>query len=108
RVDAQKVFSSHKMDHRILNSALKLEAEEPNRQIILVTKDINLRLKAKALGLAAEDYQTGKIADITNIYTGKELVSPFSQKIIDKLYAEGYIEGEILEKSTKKFKPYPN
>lgn len=108
KVDAQKVFASHKMDHRILNAALQLESEEPSRSIILVTKDINLRLKAKALGLTAEDYQTGKIQDIGNIYTGKEQISAFPQKVIDKLYADGHIEKDVLTKLTKKLKPVDN
>ncbi len=96
------------MDHRILNAALKLEADEPNRAVILVTKDINLRLKAKALGLTAEDYQTGKIEDISNIYTGKEQIDSFPQKVIDKLYADGRIEKDSLAKLTKKIKPVDN
>lgn len=108
KVDAQKVFASHKMDHRILNAALKLESDEPGRNVILVTKDINLRLKAKALGLKAEDYQTGKIADISNIFTGKEQINNFPQKVIDKLYADGSIDGEALVKMTKKIKPTAN
>lgn len=108
RVDAQKVFASHKMDHRILNAALKLETEEVQSQVILVTKDINLRLKAKALGLVAEDYQTGKVSDISNIYTGKEQIGPFSQKVIDKLYADGNIDKDVLVKLTKKLKPVSN
>src|SRR5215203_2081405 len=54
-VDANIVFNEYKADHRILNSALLLEKEE-NRKVILISKDINLRLKAKALGLQAEDY----------------------------------------------------
>ncbi|GGH73284.1 PhoH family protein [Phaeocystidibacter marisrubri] len=108
KVDAQKVFAAHKMDHRILNAALKLESDEPTKKIVLVTKDINLRLKAKALGLVAEDYQTGKIQDISNIYTGKEQISPFPQKVIDKLYADGHIDKDALVKLTKKIKPISN
>ncbi|TNE28568.1 MAG: PhoH family protein [Bacteroidetes bacterium] len=108
KVDAQKVFAAHKMDHRILNAALKLESDEPAKKIVLVTKDINLRLKAKALGLVAEDYQTGKIQDISNIYTGKEQISPFPQKVIDKLYADGHIDKDALVKLTKKIKPISN
>jgi PhoH-like ATPase len=49
--DANEVFGSTKNDHRILNAALKLMEEEPKRKVILVTKDINLRLKARALNL---------------------------------------------------------
>jgi PhoH-like ATPase len=63
-VDAEKVFDEKKADHRILNSALSLQEEDPKRKVILVTKDINLRLKAKALNLPAEDYETGKVKTI--------------------------------------------
>jgi PhoH-like ATPase len=54
------VFDERKADHRILNSALALQEEEPGRKVVMVTKDINLRLKAKALNLPAEDYETAR------------------------------------------------
>src|SRR5688572_22147432 len=50
-LDANKIFNEDKADHRILNSALSLQREEKGRKVILVSKDVNLRLKAKALGL---------------------------------------------------------
>src|SRR5215207_672073 len=46
-VDAGQVFGSKKADHRILNTALALTHAEPDRKVILVSKDINLRLKAR-------------------------------------------------------------
>ena len=49
-VDAVKVFGKTN-DNKILNSALTVSAQEPDRKVILVSKDINLRLKAKALGV---------------------------------------------------------
>ena len=42
--------------------------------MILVSKDINLRLKAKALNITAEDFETGKIDRDSTLYTGKQLV----------------------------------
>jgi PhoH-like ATPase len=45
-LDAQVVFGENKPDHRILNAALVLTKEHPDRKVVLVTKDINLRLKA--------------------------------------------------------------
>src|ERR1043165_1122819 len=54
-VDANKIFNESKADHRILNSALQLQKEEKDKRIILISKDVNLRLKAKSLGLLAED-----------------------------------------------------
>lgn len=87
--DANKVFNEYKADHRILNSALLLEKEE-NRKVILVSKDINLRLKAKALGLQAEDYTTGKIENISSLYSGKTVLDNADPDVINLLYDKGY------------------
>ena len=73
-VDAQIIYGENKPDHRILNAALSLTQYYPDRNVILVSKDINLRLKAKALNMHAEDFQTGKIKDVETLYTGKTLV----------------------------------
>ena len=60
-IDTTIIFGEDKPDHRILNAALELNSNEKSKNVILVTKDINLRLKAKSLNLAAEDYTTGKV-----------------------------------------------
>jgi len=60
-IDATQIFGDKKADHKILNSALALALEFPDKKIVLVTKDINLRLKAKSLDIQAEDYETGKM-----------------------------------------------
>ena len=70
-IDAEKVFGDKKADHKILNTALNLQQTEKEANVILVTKDINLRLKAKALSIAAEDYETGKVKDLGNLFSGK-------------------------------------
>jgi len=51
-------FSNHKHDHRLLNIAYHLSKDKPDTQIVLLTKDVNLRMKAKAVGLLAQDYHT--------------------------------------------------
>ena len=58
-VDACKVFGANKADHRILNAVTWLKDRYPERQVILVSKDINLRIKANSLEMVAEDYETG-------------------------------------------------
>lgn len=88
--DAIKVFGEDKSDHRILNSALLLQKEEKGRRVILVSKDINLRLKAKALGLQAEDYTTGKIQNISSLYTGRTIIEDVDPSMINLLYDKGY------------------
>ena len=88
--DANKVFNEDKADHRILNAALQLQKQEKGRKVILVSKDINLRLKGKALGLQAEDYTTGKIQNISSLYTGRTVVEDVDPTIINLLYEKGY------------------
>lgn len=52
--------NGHKVDNRIVATALYLKSQKPESPVILVTKDINLRIKADALGLQAEDYRADK------------------------------------------------
>ena len=95
-LDANKVFNEFKADHRILNSALLLQKEEKDRKVILVSKDINLRLKAKSLGLQAEDYTTGKVQNLSSLYEGKTVLDSVDPDVIDLLYEKGYCPPEDL------------
>ncbi|HBK88193.1 MAG: PhoH family protein [Cyclobacteriaceae bacterium] len=95
-LDANKVFNEFKADHRILNSALLLQKEEKDRKVILVSKDINLRLKAKSLGLQAEDYTTGKVQNLSSLYEGKTILDNVDPDVIDLLYEKGYCPPEDL------------
>jgi len=93
-VDANKIFNEDKADHRILNSALLLQKQEKGRKVILVSKDVNLRLKAKALGLQAEDYTTGKIQNISSLHTGRTVVEEVDPTVINLMYEKGYCPPE--------------
>ena len=95
--DAEAVFGSDKIDHRILNAALGLQQENPDKKVILVSKDICLRLKAKALSLHAEDYETGKIKNIDELYTGHTNLNKVSEKLITQLSREETLSGDSLE-----------
>ena len=98
KVDADVVFGERKADHRILNAALSLSDKMPGAKVVLVSKDINLRLKAKALNLFAEDYQTGKVKDVNELYTGKTVVENVPRKVIDQLYKHGVPYKDVLKK----------
>ncbi len=89
-LDAVKVFGENKPDHRILNAALVMMAENPLKKVILVSKDVNLRLKAKSLNIPAEDFETGKIKDVDGLYSGKSLVEGLDKTIIDIIYEAGW------------------
>jgi PhoH-like ATPase len=95
-IDASDIFGEDKPDHRILNSALQLKNELPDRQVTLVTKDINLRLKAKSLNLHAEDYTTGKIQNVSSLYNGKSEVNNIDPEQINHVYENGGIDQEEL------------
>ena len=89
-VDARLIFDDNKPDHRILNAALSLTQEYPDRKVILVSKDINLRLKAKSLNLLAEDFLTGKIKDVEGLYSGKTTIEGVKEEVLDYLYEKGF------------------
>ena len=103
--DAMKIFGDAKNDHRILNAALRVKHEETGRKVILVSKDINLRLKAKSLDLHAEDYETGKIKNVNELYTGRSVREDIEPEVIDKLYQTGSC---TVREAMKRSKPVQN
>lgn len=99
KVNAEKVFGEAKADHKILNCALSEQEKNNDRRVVLVTKDINLRLKAKALNLPAEDYETGKIKDVNNLYTGLTTADGIDSDIIRRIFISGAIEASEVFKT---------
>jgi len=66
-----------KADNHIIGVIMYLQKQYPHRQVILVSKDINMRIKARALGLSAEDYFNDKVLEDTDLlYTGVRVLSP--------------------------------
>ncbi|MDX2286841.1 MAG: PhoH family protein [Bacteroidia bacterium] len=97
RIDAIRVFNEDKPDHKILNSAIALQEEEPDARVALVSKDINLRLKAKALLLPAEDYLTGKVKNVESLYTGMTRLANIESGIINQIFEAGSVDlGTVL------------
>jgi PhoH-like ATPase len=106
KIDAEKVFGERKGDHRILNTAMYVAEKYPKRKVVMVTKDINLRIKAKSLNLTAEDYETGKIKDVNEqLYTGRSEVQKVPTEVINEIYEKGFCE---TSKLLKKLKPSSN
>ncbi|MFZ5951087.1 MAG: PhoH family protein [Candidatus Rifleibacteriota bacterium] len=70
-------LDANKVDNRILACALQLKNQ--NKNVYLISKDINCRIKADALGIPTEDFETNKV-DIDELYSGwRELVMPVSR-----------------------------
>ena len=78
--------ATEKPDHQILNIGYHLAKADPNRKYILVTKDVNLRMKAKAIGLMAEDYTTDHVKDLTKLYTGCRCLEGIDTECIESLH----------------------
>lgn len=95
-VDAEVVFDDDKADHKILNAALTLQENE-EKKVVLVTKDIALRVKARALNITAEDYEQGKIKDVEKLETGKGIIEVEDSTLIDKMFVDDYLEEDELK-----------
>ena len=90
--DAKAVFQEDCPDHRILNCTYKLSNNNPERDTILVSKDTNMRLKARSIGLTAEDYTTDIIMDLDSVYTGSRLIENAPETAINTLFDTGRLE----------------
>jgi len=98
--DVEASFQEDCPDHRIINCAYKLNIDNPDREVILVTKDTNMRLKSRSLGLSAEDYSRDAIEDLRQVYTGSRLVENVGTREIDELYASQGIDVAGLDSVT--------
>ena len=79
-------------DHRILAIAEHTKKAFPKRKIILVTKDINLRIKAKSLGMLAEDYKTDQVTDESILDKTITTFENLNDDVVAKLYENGSLE----------------
>ena len=80
-------FGENIPDHRILAIAEHVKRTKKTKDVILITKDINLRMKSKSLGVASEDYKRGQIADIDqSVSSGISLIENIDDKYISLIY----------------------
>ena len=82
-----KSFVEKTPDHRILAATYTLREQKTGSKVILVSKDINLRMKALSLGLEAEDYINDKVTDINVFQKSIETYENIAPELIDKIYA---------------------
>ena len=82
-------------DHRILSCAMVVSEQRPDMSTILVTKDINMRMKARSLGIMVEDYNTDKVQNVNVFEIAQETYSGIDSALIDSIYAKP--EGISLE-----------
>lgn len=78
--ETELILGVSTVDSRIVALALGIQKAHPKQPTILVSKDINLRIKADALGLQAEDYETDRVL-IKDLYTGMLEITMSAEKI---------------------------
>lgn len=87
-IKIQEAFPDRTPDNRILSTVMDIIEKDPNVKTTLVTKDINLRMKARSLGIFVEDYINDKVTN-TDIFGEQEIVfEGIDGDIIDLLYSE--------------------
>ncbi|WP_433749384.1 PhoH family protein [Falsibacillus pallidus] len=103
----QEIFVEKSNDNRILavakNIALEEEAKETGKNVILVSKDVLVRVKADALGLNAEDFLNDRVVEIDHIYTGF-LEVYINKELLNRYYEKG--ELQLSEITNHPFYPH--
>ncbi len=98
-------YDFSKKDHQILNIGYYVSQENPDKAVILVSKDVNLRMKARSVGLLAEDYTTDHIPDPNLLYSGCRYEENVESHLIKKIYSESSGFDAIELGSNKKMQP---
>ena len=87
-------FSEPIPDHKIIATAEWMKKNYPQRNVSMVSQDINLRMKSRALGIEAQDYKTGKVENAERLFQGIRLIENTQDDFVSKLYHEGSISLE--------------
>lgn len=93
-----KSFVERTADHRILAATYTLREQKKTLKTVLVTKDINLRMKALSMGVEAEDYINDKVTDINVFEKNHETYTNVPAEVIDKMYSiDGAVDADQLD-----------
>lgn len=98
-------FNPRKADHQILNTAYQVSIDHPNEITVLVTKDVNLRVKARAIGLVSQDYKNDHVTDVKQLYPGIRILSNLDEDIISDIYKKSYGINLTINNLEKKILP---
>lgn len=86
----KKNFTSVTPDVRILNIAYCHAQKHGFNQVVLVSKDVNLRLRARSIGLKTENYNSKYVKNLSEIYTGLRVIENVAPDLIADLYQKPY------------------
>jgi PhoH-like ATPase len=99
-----ELTSGSSVDNMILGFVLDFKSQEPDKTVILVSKDINIRIKSATLGIEAQDYLSMRVSDsVDTLYTGVKVIHT-KDDLIDDFYKGGrYKVSDVTSDTT-----YPN
>jgi len=89
--DIRSEFDERKNDNKIILAALSLQKQHQSKKVVLISKDICLRVKAKSMGIESADYETGKIKNVDKLFTGKVVLENVDEAYIDQLFNENSV-----------------
>ena len=106
--EIKEVFREDTHDHRILSTAYETQKQLSSKgTVILVSKDVNLRMKAKAIGILAEDYTTDRMS-LEELYSGKGTLENFDDDLLNQIFSVPFnIPAQKVIKADKK-EVHPN
>lgn len=102
----QTSFPENTPDHRILAIAEHVHRNNRDSMVVFISKDINLRMKAKSIGVMAQDYETDKVRNIDEIYKSVSTIEGIDDQLIKKLYEAP--DGVPVKSFKLKIKPSAN
>ncbi len=103
--NVKAIFNEDCPDNRIINCAYKVQNENSNQVVILVSKDTNMRLKARSLSIKAEDYTTDAIDSIQHLSESNRLIENVDSNEIDIIHNSSGVKIDQLKSVTS---PLPN
>jgi PhoH-like ATPase len=86
----KKNFCEITSDVRILNIAYTVAKKNDFKNVIFVTKDVNLRLRARSIGLKTENYNSKYVENLSEMYTGLKVVENVQEEVLDRIYQKPY------------------
>ena len=101
--DLPPSFDKKSPDNQIIGVAITEKKGNPKRKVIVVSRDINMRVKCDALGIPAEGYLAGQVVGSTNdLYTG------FTQYLVDDQIIDQFYDGKDVFVEKEDIKLFPN
>jgi PhoH-like ATPase len=97
---SEKIRASFKediADHRILAITEYTKEKNPEQKVVLITKDINLRMKAKSLGIDSEDYKNDKVTNTEIFNRGVDVIDDCNDSLIAELYEKKYLDKKVVK-----------